>query len=167
MRIQEAISIDAPAEKVWEVLWNEYEQVCDWASTVNHSEKRKISNSSHGGRSCHSTWGEISEIIEEVDEENMRYTYYADGLPAMMKSARNTWKVKQKSVNTSEVSIDLEIELATIPKALMSWMIVPKMKKDIIQTMVDLRYFIETGKQTAAKLKSDVKYFKKHPLKTV
>ncbi|WP_108802825.1 SRPBCC family protein [Aquimarina sp. Aq107] len=167
MKIKETISIDAPAAKVWDVLWKDYGQVCHWASTVNHSEKREVANTLEGGRSCHSTWGEISEIIEKVDEYNMTYTYYADGLPVMMKSARNTWKVHKRGVNTSEVSIDLEIELTTIPKALMSWMIVPKLKKDIIQTMVDLRYFIETGKQTAAKLKSDVKYFKKHPLKTV
>ncbi len=165
MRIQKTISIDAPAEKVWDVLWNQYHQVCDWASTVNHSEKREVIQTKYGGRNCHSTWGEISEIVDEVDKKNMSYTYYADGLPSIMKSAKNTWKVSPKSVNTSEVSIDLDIELAPVPKALMSWMIVPKMKKDSIQTLVDLRYFIETGEQTAAKKKSDIKYFKKNPVK--
>lgn len=167
MKIQETINIDAPAGKVWEVLWNQYDRACDWASTVNYSESRKVIDTEHGGRSCHSTWGEISEVIDKVDVKNMTYTYHADGLPSIMKSAVNTWKVNPVSVNTSEVSIDLEIELAPVPKALMSWMIVPKMKKDIIQTLVDLRYFIETGEQTVAKIKSDIKHFKKNPLKTI
>ncbi len=165
MKIQQTISVEAPAQKIWEVLWDQYDRACDWASTVNHSEKRKVSDSKYTGRSCHSTWGEISEIVDNVDEKNMTYTYHADGLPSMMRKAKNTWKVYPKSVNTSEVSIDLEIVLAPVPKALMSWMIVPRMKKDIIQTLVDLRYFVETGQQTSAKIKSDIKYFKKNPVK--
>ncbi|SEK70324.1 Polyketide cyclase / dehydrase and lipid transport [Aquimarina amphilecti] len=165
MKFQKTIQVAAPASKVWEVLWDDYGEVCQWASTVNTSETRKVPGSPDGGRTCVSTWGEISEIVEEVDEKNMMYRYYADGLPSMMKSAVNTWKVTSKSINTSEVSIDLEIEFATIPRIIMGWMIIPKMKKDIIQTLEDLRYFIETGKQTDAKIKSDQKYFKKNPIK--
>jgi hypothetical protein len=162
MVIQKTIQVNAPASKIWEVLWDNYSQVCDWASTVNTSDKRKVSGNKAGGRTCVSTWGEISEIVDFLDEKNMTYKYYADGLPSMMKSAQNQWKVTSKSVNTSEVSIDLEIEFATLPKILMGWMIVPKMKKDINQTLEDLKFFVETGKQTEAKIKSDVKFFKKN-----
>ncbi|GAA4271232.1 SRPBCC family protein [Aquimarina gracilis] len=161
MKIQKTIKINASAEKVWEVLWGDYGQVCKWASTVNSSDYREVQGSNNGGRACMSTWGEIHEIVENLDIENKTYTYYADGLPAIMKSAKNTWKVLQKGVNTSEVSIDLDIEFATIPKIFMGWMIVPKMKKDVNQTLADLKYFIETGKLTEAKIKSDQKYFKK------
>ncbi len=161
MKIQKTININAPAEKVWEVLWDNYGRVCEWASTVNSSDHREVQGNSNGGRTCMSTWGEIHEIVENLNVENKTYTYYADGLPSIMKRAKNTWKVLPKGVNTSEVVIDLDIEFATIPKILMGWMIVPKMKKDINQTLEDLKYFIETGKQTEAKIKSDLKYFKK------
>ena len=162
MIIQKTIQVNAPASQLWKVLWDNYGQVCDWASTVNSSDYREVEGNKTGGRTCVSTWGEIQEIIESVDEKNMTYKYYADGLPSMMKSAQNVWKVKAKGVNTSEVSIDLDIEFATIPKILMGWMIVPKMKKDIDQTLEDLKVFVETGKQTEAKIKSDVKFFKKN-----
>lgn len=163
MEIKKAITIQAPAEKVWEVLWNNYTQVCDWASTVNHSEKRDVHGNKNGGRTCHSTWGEISEIVKEVDQKKMSYTYYADGLPAMMKSAVNSWKVEPLGNHSSEVQMNLKIELAPIPKLLMGWMIVPKMKKDIQQTIDDLKYFIENGKPSSVKIKSDQKFFKKNP----
>ena len=165
MKIKHNIQIDAPAEKVWDILWNKFGDVCDWASTVNESSNRYIAESTHGGRTCISTWGEISEVIDSVNENRMTYTYHADGLPSMMKSVVNTFTVNKKNVNTSELAVDINIEIATLPRILMGWMIVPKMKKDIFQTLEDLKYFIETGKQTEAKIKSDRKFLKKHPEK--
>ena len=108
-----------------------------------------------------STWGEIQEIVDYVNEKNMTYSYHADGLPSMMKSAKNKWKVKATGVHMSEVSIDLHIEFATIPRILKGWMMIPKMKKDIDQTLEDLKVYVETGEQSAVKVKSDLKFFKK------
>lgn len=162
MIIQKTIQVNAPASQVWEVLWDNYGQVCDWASVVNSSQFREVKGNDAGGRTCVSTWGEIQEIVDYVNVKNMTYSYHADGLPSMMKSAQNKWKVKSKGVNTSEVSIDLQVEFATIPKILMGWMMVPKMKKDIDQTLEDLKVFVETGEQTQAKIKSDLKFFKKN-----
>lgn len=93
----------------------------------------------------------------------MTYSYFADGLPAMMKSAKNTWKITEVGNQKCKVSIDLNVKLATVPKILIGWMMVPKMKKDIAQTLEDLKYFAETGKKTEAKKKADNKFFKKHP----
>jgi len=163
MEIKKRVKINASADKVWDVLWNNYGQVCNWASTVNHSDIREVKGNKNGGRTCHSAWGQISEIVKNVDEKNKSYTYYADGLPSMMKSAVNSWKVVSLSDGTSEVQMDLKIEIAPIQKALMGWMIVPKMKKDIQQTVDDLKYFIEEGKPSPVKVKTDEKFFKKNP----
>ncbi len=165
MRIQQNIQIAASAEKVWDILWNKYGQVCDWASTVNDSSSKNVSGNSNGGRTCHSTWGEISEIVDKVDESKLTYTYHADGLPSMMKSVVNTFTVNKRGVNTSELAVDINVQITTIPKILMGWMIIPKMKKDIGQTLMDLKHFAETGEQTEAKIKADKKYFKKNPKK--
>ena len=161
MIIQKTIQVNAPASKLWETLWENYGQVCDWASTVNSSDYREVVGSKEGGRTCVSTWGEIQEIVDYVNERNMTYSYHADGLPSMMKSAKNKWKVKATGVHMSEVSIDLHIEFATIPRILMGWMMIPKMKKDIDQTLEDLKVYVETGEQSTAKVKSDLKFFKK------
>ena len=163
MRLQKTIQIDAPAEKVWETLWMDYGKVCEWATPVNHSNGRKVKNNANGGRTCHSTWGEISEIVDLLDEKNMTYRYYADGLPKMMRSAKNTWKVNSTSKTSSEVSIDLDIEFNPVAKVLMGWMMIPKMKQDVNQTITDLKIYLETGKQSEPKIKSDEKFFKKNP----
>ncbi len=82
-----------------------------------------------------------------------------------MKSVENTFTVNKIGENTSELEVDINIEIATVPKILMGWMINPKMRKDINQTLKDLKYFAETGKQTDAKIKADAKFFKKHSKK--
>ena len=162
MKIQESIEINAPANKVWDILWHNYGQVCDWASTVNKSSRREVAGNKHGGRACHSAWGEISEIVDSVDESNMSYSYYADGLPKMMKSAKNRFSVHKQNVNTSRVDMDIDVELAPVPKILMGWMMVPKMKKDIKQTLVDLKHYAETDQPTEKKIESDKKFDKKN-----
>ena len=78
-----------------------------------------------------------------------------------MKAATAHWKVTSTSVNTSDVTMKLDATLATIPGLLMGWLIKPKMKKDIYQTIDDLKHFIENGEPSEAKKKSDANYFKK------
>ena len=160
MIIDQRISVSAPVYEVWDLLWNQFGQVGDWASTVNQSADREAFGSVKG-RTCTSTWGEVSEIVEKVDKEDMSYTYYADGLPSMMKKAKSTWKVKSTGENTTLITAHIEIEFAKIPGLLMGWMMKPKMRKDINQTFEDLRVYINTGKKTDAKIKSDLKFFKK------
>jgi len=160
MIINKNISVNAPADKVWELVWNQFGQVCDWASTVNQSGDREAFGSVKG-RTCTSTWGEIDEIVESVDPDSMSFTYYADGLPSMMKKARSNWKVISTNRDTSTISAHMEIEFARLPGFFMGWMMKPKMRKDIDQTFKDLKQFIETGKKTESKIKSDLKFFKK------
>lgn len=157
--------VNAPASKVWEALWGQYHNVCDWASTVNVSGARAKNENPKNGRTCTSTWGEISEIVDTVNEKEMTFSYYADGLPSIMKSAQSAWTVTPTSTHTCEVVMAGEIVFAPIPGFLMGWMMKPKMRKDLHQTLDDFKYFIETGKQTAVKIKSDQKFNKKNHFK--
>ncbi|WP_430967501.1 SRPBCC family protein [Spongiimicrobium sp. 2-473A-2-J] len=161
MKFKKSLQINAPASKVWEVLYTNYGSSCDWASTVNESKEREVQNSAYIGRTCSTVFGDVSEIIDRADEERMELQYHLDDTPFIMKAATANWKVKSLSINTSEVTMDLDVTLATVPGLLMGWMIKPKMRKDLYQTMEDLKYYIETGKQSEAKIKSDQKYFKK------
>ncbi|WP_430966991.1 SRPBCC family protein [Spongiimicrobium sp. 2-473A-2-J] len=161
MKFQITRQINVPDSKVWEELWDRYHNVCDWASTVNKLDAREVGSNYKNGRTCTSTWGEVSEIVDSADEENMTYSYYADRLPSMMKSAKNSWKVVAKSVNVSEVVMTGNIVFAPLPGLLMGWMMKPKMRKDLEQTLDDFKYYMETGRQTEAKKKSDTKFNKK------
>ena len=153
--------IELPADQVWEELWGKYHNVCDWASTVNKSGPRQSNKDQEEGRTCISTWGEISEIVNEVNEKEMTFSYYADGLPPVMKSADNHWRVRALTHKSCEVAYIGEIKFAAIPGFLMGWMMKPKLRKDLNQTLDDFKHYVETGRQTVAKKKSDAKFKKK------
>ncbi|RKN82546.1 SRPBCC family protein [Ulvibacterium marinum] len=161
MKINKTLRVNAPAARVWEILYTNYGDACDWASTVNESKERMVAGSEYVGRTCSTVFGDVSEIIDRVDEDSMELQYHLDDTPFIMKAATAKWKVEPLSTNTSSVTIDLDLTLATVPGLLMGWMIKPKMRKDIFRTMEDLKYYIETGKQSEAKVKSDAKYFRK------
>lgn len=161
MKIKKTLQVNAPAGKVWEVLYTNYGDACDWASTVNESKEREVAGSAYLGRTCSTVFGKVSEIIDHANIETMELKYHLDDTPFIMTAATANWKVKALSVNTSSVTMNLDVTLAAVPKIFMGWMIRPKMRKDIFQTMHDLKFFLETGKQSKANIKSDQKYFKK------
>lgn len=161
MKINKTLKVNASADKVWEVLYTNYGDACHWASTVNESKERAVAGSDYIGRTCSTVFGEVSEIIDRADEEKMELQYHLDDTPFIMKAATANWKVKPLSIDTASITMKLDVTLATVPGLLMGWMIKPKMRKDIYQTLEDLKYFIETGRQSDVKVKSDQKYFKK------
>ncbi len=87
--IDKNVTINAPAHKVWDVLATNYENVGDWATVVPESAARTDNNGELVGRVCSSAYGDAKEMITSWDEENMSYSYQADGLPAMFKSGNN------------------------------------------------------------------------------
>lgn len=161
MKVNKTVQIDAPAIEVWEALYKNYGQACDWASTVNESKLRSVPNSEYDGRTCSTRFGDVSEIIDYADDDKMQLKYHLDDTPFIMNAATAVWDVRPTSINTSEVTMNLDMTLAPVPGLLMGWMIKPKMRQDIYQTVEDLKFFIETGQQSEAKKKSDNKYFKK------
>ncbi len=161
MQLQKEVIINAPASKVWETLGINYASVGDWASIINESGERNNSAGELTGRTCESSYGAVKEMITAFDEDAWLLSYKADGLPAMFKEGGNTWQVHALDANRSKVTMDLKMKLAPLPGFFMGWMIKGKMSKDTDQLMLDLKQFVETGQPTAAKLKSDARYFKK------
>ena len=161
MQLQKEIIINAPATKVWDTIGNNYAAVGEWASIINESGRRNNESGELAGRTCESTYGSVKEMITTYDEEARLLSYQADGLPAMFKEGGNTWQVHALDTNRSKVTMDLKLKLAPIPGFFMGWMIKGKMSKDTDQLMLDLKQYVETGKPTKAKLKSDARYYRK------
>ncbi len=161
MKINKTLKINASADTVWKVLYTNYGDACHWASTVNESQERIVAGSDYIGRTCSTVFGDVSEIIDQVDEENRQLQYHLDDIPFIMKAASAHWKVTPIGSHTASITMDLDVTLATFPALLLGWMIKPKMRKDVYQTMEDLKHFAETGEQSEAKKKSDSAYFKK------
>ncbi|MEM7552074.1 MAG: SRPBCC family protein [Bacteroidota bacterium] len=159
------IELNIPTDKAWEILWNNYENVGEWATIIPESAPR-FADGELVGRTCSSTYGDVKEIITSYDEENMTYSYEADGLPSIFKSGKNIWSLKPNGPNRSKVSMELKMEMARITGLLMGWMIRKKMTSDLDGLMEDLKHFAETGEPHPKKKKSLMKW-EKHKLKKV
>ncbi len=159
LNFDKQVELNVPTEKVWDILAHNYENVGEWATIIPESAPRK----EHGklvGRMCSSTYGDVREMITHWDEENLTYSYEADGLPSMFKSGKNIWKIEPINEQRSRVKMTLRMEMNPLPGLFMGWMIKSKMGKDLDGFMEDLRHFAEKGTPHPKKLKSVEKWKK-------
>ncbi len=153
LNFDKEVVLTVPANKVWELLAENYECVGDWASLVPESAPR-IKDGELVGRTCSSTYGDVQEIITNWDERNLTYSYEADGLPAMFKSGKNVWKIEPIGEERSKVKMSLSMEISALPGLLMGWIIKFNMGKDLDGLMEDLKHYAENGIPHPKKLKS-------------
>ena len=154
LHIDKEVSIDAPAEKVWEVLGDNYENVGRWATVIPESAPRNNQEGELQGRTCYTAYGDTKEMITNWDEQNMTYSYQADGLPAIFKSGGSTWAIRPVGGHRSHVTMKLRMEFAPLPGLLMGWLMKPRMDKDMDGLMDDLKHYVEKGTPHPKKLKS-------------
>ncbi len=166
LHFDKQINIDAPSEKLWHILADNYQNVGEWATIIPESSARKDEAGELIGRTCSSTYGDVQEVITSWDQENMSYSYEADGLPSMFKSGKNLWKVIPINSDRSLVKMSLKMEMSALPGFFMGWMIKSKMGKDLEGLMEDLKYYAENDSPHPKKLKS-LKKWEQHKLKKV
>ena len=100
MQIKQQITIDTPADKVWEILGNNFDRVADWASGVYVSQAntsdRVIPNATYSGRVWETVIGRFDETITRYDEREkiVSYTAQGDKMPFFVKGLSNSWMVQ-------------------------------------------------------------------------
>ncbi|MEM6360287.1 MAG: SRPBCC family protein [Bacteroidota bacterium] len=159
LRFDKEITVDVPSQRAWELLAGKYECVGDWATIIPESAPR-MKDGELIGRTCSSTYGDVQEMITHWDEENLTYSYEADGLPSMFKSGKNVWKIQPIGERRSQIRMSLKMEMAPLPGFLMGWMLKSKMGKDIDGLMEDFKHYAEKGVPHPKKLKSLAKWQK-------
>ena len=117
MEIIQEIIVDQPIKRCWAVLGEQFTEIYTWASPVNHSEgdnKVGPNGANCDIRGCHvSGMGNITEKLTNFDPKNHYLAYeILSGLPAMMKSGRNSWKLTAISEHRTRVNMAGNIELA-------------------------------------------------------
>ncbi|MEM7109667.1 MAG: SRPBCC family protein [Bacteroidota bacterium] len=163
LNFNKEITVDISSQKAWELLAGKYECVGDWATIIPESSPQRR-ESELVGRTCSSTYGDVQEMITHWDEENMTYSYEADGLPSLFKSGKNVWQVKATGDRSCIVSMRLNMEIAALPGFFMGWMLRSKMNKDLDGLMEDLKHYAEKGVPHPKKLRSLEKW-QKHKAK--
>ena len=154
MELHIETEINAPADKVWQILAHQFGDMADWTTTL--SESRVVDASDYPNfkaaptapvpaRETTSSFAKAVEIITEYDEEKKQLTFDAVGLPPFMSSARNTQRVIAKGPNKSVVSFDFRIGLKHIFN-LMSPLLKSRFGKTMGGVQRELKVYAETGR---------------------
>ena len=132
MQFSKQVTVNASAEKVWEVAAREFANIGVWATAVSHSvannELASVNNSPVGGRLCDTSIGKISEEFTAYDDDKQTFSFKGVFDSKMLQSVTNTTELRSIDENTTEVKITPNIELSFIG-SLMSPMIRMQLSK--------------------------------------
>jgi len=160
MNFTKQITVNASADKVWNVLGRDFVNVGVWATAVSHSvannEIASVNNSPVGGRVCETSIGKISEEFTAYDDAKKTYSFKGVFGSKMFKSVISSAEVTSVDENTALVKITPDIKLSFIG-IFMYPMIKMQLNKLTDQILVDLKYYVENGKPSPGKLASQQK----------
>ena len=160
MKFTQQISINAPAEKVWDILGRDFVNVGTWATAVSHSEVNasipSVNNSPVGARTCTTSFGKASEEFTAYDDAKRTYSFKGVFESKMFTNVTSSAQVESVNESTSVTKLTPEVELTFLGK-LMYPIIKMQLNKSIVQALEDLKYYVENGKPSPAKLASQQK----------
>lgn len=151
MRIFNRWRVEAKADKVWDVVGEQFGEIGEMLSGL---ESTRLDGDLGVGtaRVC-TTNGfgpfpalTIEERLVAFDRSNYTLTYIADqGLPVIFISAQNTWNIKPISADACEITANAIIELKWWAKPL-GLLLPALMAKDFGIVGEELKYRIEEGR---------------------
>lgn len=153
MELKDSIEIEAPADKVWEVIGPGFARVGDWATPVPHSQENvhPASDAAAGApcaaRVCETTvkgFAAIDETITAYDAARRTLSYRVAGLPTFVKEMANTWRVDEVGPGRTHVSLQARMRVAGAG-ILMAPMLRWTMGKTARVTLEDLKHYVERG----------------------
>ena len=146
-RVEARNRIDAPADKVWDVL-ADFSAVDTWAPQVERSYALGPADTGVGaGRHCDiKGFGGIDEIVTDW-QEGRTLTYEVTPLGPFGKSY-NRWTVRPVGAGACEVKVELAYSLryGIAGRLMHALVMAPKLRKAMPQSLEALRQRVETGR---------------------
>ena len=162
-----SIFIDAPKEKVWEVLADDFAGIGKWASNVSHSQGfgPQIGGSPYNIRACEITAAGFDDTKEEILEYNaddfvLKYEL-SDGLPGFVKDALNTWTLEEQNGGTL-LSGHTTMQATGVMGFMMNGLMKGATRKALENMCRELKYYVETGEPHPDKVAATEKEAKQH-----
>jgi hypothetical protein len=169
LQLNDQITINAPAQKVWRVLAHEFGNIGQYASAIPVSQAVTDIPAPEGaevaGRVCSTAvpgFAAVREQFTYYDEQAMRFGYQAtDGRPWFIKHAENHWVVRSLGPNTSVVEAQAELEVSLLPGVFLAPLLKRLMRRTGVQFSEELKYFVEHDQPHPRKLKAQRKHEQK------
>ena len=161
IQIKGQITIDTPAEKVWQIVAHDFEHIGNWASAIptsfKNSDTPTIKDAPVEGRICTNSvagFDDIQETFTHYNEEAMTFSYKATkGTPSFMQKAENNWAVQAIDANQCIVEARGEINVQVFPGLVIIPFLKWQMNRLSKQTMAELKYFAENDQPHPRKAK--------------
>ncbi|MEM7716033.1 MAG: SRPBCC family protein [Cyanobacteria bacterium P01_A01_bin.68] len=163
MQIKRQFTVNASADRLWEIMGQEFGQVSHWASSIHDSQGRNTGRVLEGapcsGRVCETAMGNFKEQIHTYDESSKTLAYDAKGdkMPFFVKRLANNWTFTPLSEGKCKVDMRMEIGLLPVFNLLMAPMMRIQMGGVIEQIIEELSYFAENGTPHPRKLEAQQK----------
>ncbi len=160
MQIKRQFTVNASANKVWDIIGHQFDRVSDWASGVYASHGIKtdavFQDAAYSGRTCETKIGFLNETITQYDEQQKIVAYKAKGdkMPFFVKGMSNCWTVTPIGPNQTQVDMCMEAALLPVFNLVMGPMMRLQMGGLISQTIEEFQYFAEKGMPHPRKLEA-------------
>jgi hypothetical protein len=152
------LTIDAPADQVWQVIGPGFARIGDWATTIPASAaipapapavaRPAAASAPVLGRTCRTRIRlvpQIAETLTDYDQESRSLTYHAGGLPAFVTTARSTWRVIPAGGRSCRVTVTAHFQTRGVLGLLGCWVILAQARLAARHLQADLRHYIKHG----------------------
>ena len=158
MDVRIETAINAPADRVWEIIAHRFVDVADWAAGVKSSTEAsadeapadfQIAPSAPVAGRTTDAGLVLKEFFVEYDEAAKQFTFRAAGLPRIIKLSQNTTTVVPTGDGACRVVFDIHMDLLG-PFAALSPVLKKRLAKGLEPVQLDLKVYAETGEVSEA-----------------
>lgn len=160
--------INVSADDLWEIVGPGFNNVSQWASSVDHavtSGEPKFDGASCSERSCDLNakgFDKILEVITIYDAQNKVLAFdIVEGLPGFVYVSNSLWDIKEVGPGQSQMEITVTIKAKRVMGTLMGGMFKANLNKTIPVILQDLIIYAETGEISDTKKKRNKELEKK------
>jgi len=151
MQVSRQTTVNTSADKVWQILGTDFNNVSEWAGTV--LESNAIPDMPEGsGRLCNVKGvGKTVEKLTSFDDDRRKFsfTFENPNIPFFVKKIENTWRVTPKGNDQSLVQVNADVNLMPVFSQLLGGMMSKRLGKGAEGLLGELKYFAENGKPKA------------------
>ncbi len=158
MQIKKQFTVNASADRLWEIMGIQFADISQWASDIHTSRERNSGivpqGASCSGRVCETSMGSFKEQILKYDAQKKMLSYDARGdkMPFFVKHLENNWTFTPLAGGKCKVEMRMEMSLLPVFNLLMGPMMRMQMGGVINQVIEELTYFAENGTPHPRKL---------------
>ncbi len=158
MEIERNMLLDAPIDRVWEIVGEEFADIGSWATAVPSStvlEGDAVEGAPTAGRTCAVAvpgFDYLEETLTEFDATTKSFTFEINaGLPGFVTNGYSKWQLHEESSERTRVELRSVIETKGLLGAVMGPMLKLNLKRTLKGIEKDLRHIAETGEPSPAK----------------